>query len=133
MNLRWTPMAGIVLAGVLIVAGTALAANPEQSGSGTTCVDSNAGYFVDGLVVANHTRNTVEVDPGTGFKVSSDSDDPVYVDFYNDEGEWIDWNAGDSTGTVPTEAAFGSVCVGVLGGYPDAPNPTATWTYQDGF
>lgn len=123
----------LIAASLLTVAGTGLAANEAQSGSGTTCVDYNVLFLIGGVSIAGETGNVVDVAPGTGFEVSSDTQDTVYVDFYDESGGWSSYNEGNTTGTVPAGAAFGTVCVAVMDFYPSAPNPTSTWTYQDGF
>lgn len=133
MATRTTSMMLVTLATLLVAAGTGLAANQEQSGQATTCVDNNVLWQVDGVDLGTTTGNSVQVGDRTAFEVSSSTNDPVYVDFFDDEGEWVGWNEGKSTGTVPSGATFGTVCVAILDtGFDRVPNPAATWTYQDG-
>lgn len=125
---------GILVAMSLVtVAGTGLAApNDEQSGSGTLCADYNAAYIVSSVQVADD-ENVVDVDPNTGFNIATDGSGTPYIDFYAEDGSWIGYNEGNTTGVVPADASYGIVCVGLVGFYPTAPSPTETWTYQDGF
>lgn len=131
----------LLLASLLCLAGAGLAENAEQSGSGTTCADFNAFWavttFVESpLLVGQATDNIVQIEAGTDFEVQSPNG-TVYVDFFQkteDGYKWIGYNEGEQTGTVPSNADLATVCVGLAHDrWPDAPNPTAEWTYQDGF
>lgn len=124
---------GIALLLVLVgaVAPTAAAEpNPEQSGDNSACADYNALYLV---MQASPLAAIIEVDPGTNFTASHDGGAAIYIDWWNADGSWAGWNGGATEGTVPDGIAYGTICVGLLDSYPDAPAPAATWTYQDGF
>lgn len=114
------------------MSGVAVADEEAQSGSTTTCVDFNALWAVDGVVLAQdlNASSVVDVDPGQEFELTSDSG-TAKVDFFTEDGVWISGTEGP-TGTVPDVADFGVVCVGQgLQFWPDAPAPTATFTYHD--
>lgn len=124
----------LVAMSLVTVAGSGLAApNEEQSGSGTLCADYNVGYISSNVQVANETGNAVDVEANTTFEISTDGSGTPYVDFFNEDGEWLDYNEGNNTGVVPTNASYGIVCVAAVDSWPSAPSPTETWTYQDGF
>lgn len=105
--------------------------NEEQSGDNGACVDYNALYLVGG--VTSPVAATIVVDGGTNFTAAQSGGAGIYIDFYDDAGEWVGWNEGATEGTAPSSAVTGIVCVGLLGTFPDAPAVGATWTYQDGF
>lgn len=117
-----------MLLAMTFLAPFAAAENPAQTGTGTTCAEYNVLYIVD----QNTGLSEVAVQAGSGFRISADTGAP-YVDFFNAGGAWIGWSLGNSEGIVPAAAAFGVVCVGLGLGWPDAPDATATWSYQDGF
>lgn len=128
-----------MLAAALVVvatSGTALADEDPQTGTATTCIDFNVLWLQDGIVLADTVPlpSRVEVDPGQTYSITSDVG-VAYIDFYDANGAWIDWNGGDPAGRVPGDAAFGVVCVGAGAqggpGWPDAPVPAATFTYHD--
>lgn len=132
MNL--TTLGTLLLALGLIIgfAGIAVADDDQQTGTTTSCADYNALWVVPGVVLEDAR---VEVDPGQTYTITSDDGVP-WVDFYDANGEWVDYNYDSdeghlTSGVVPAEAAYGVVCVGALGEYPDAPLVTATFTYHD--
>lgn len=110
----------------------ATAANQAQSGSSVDCSDYLALYEAPGVHSPNGDR--IDVDPGTGFEAyTPDTEGYVLVDFYNEDGENVGYASGDpATGTVPSDAAYGIVCVHPI----DAVyfnNLDGDWVYQDGF
>lgn len=131
MELRKT----VVLIGALLLiigmSGVAVADEDPQSGSTTTCTDFNVLWLADGIVLAQelNTSSYVDVDPGQQFELTSDSGS-AKIDFFTEDGIWI--TGAEGSGTVPDVADFGVVCVGQgLSFWPDAPAPTATFTYHD--
>lgn len=146
-----------VLAAVclLVLATPALAGdgpNEEQSGENSLCLDhtlfqGTAFTAVTDMVWLNGDHAPmaaiVDVDPGTWFlasadgpltDVTEDQGGEVHLHFWDEEANWV----GTSTAThglVPEGADHATICVGFLGEGPgiDAPDPTAEWTYQDGF
>jgi hypothetical protein len=109
--------------------------NPAQSGSNALCLDYILLWTLneDPLPGGIHfpLEELVEVEPGTGFMILSD-DGTAEIDFFSADGFYVATH-GDS-GTVPNGAAYGIICVGMLGmGWPDLPFPAGEWTYQDGF
>lgn len=117
-----------IVAALAIVATSGQAANPPQSGSNGDCVDFNVLYLGP---VRSPGAATVVVAGGTNYTISSDGG-TAFVDFYDADGDWQGWNGGAASGVTPSGAVSGTICVGLLGDYPDAPAPLTTWTYQDG-
>lgn len=124
--------------------------NPEQRGDNSYCLDHNRNqgdFFnpvTNELWVLSQTAPTaeiVDVEAGTWFtaNVSGNGTDAIeevgdefYLEFWDEAGD----SAGEFHGTqglVPEQAAYATVCVGATGIFPDAPNPQARWTYQDGY
>jgi len=155
------PIAVLAVVALVAVGGLGLAQNPEQSGTATTCADFNAAWPAD-EALARATDNVIAVDPFTNFVVTSQNGTVgeqaseasaltpdavevshqavdrrpgrVYVDFYDGEGDWVGYNDGQQEGVVPFDAAYGTVCVGMVNSdWPEVPNPDAEWTYQDGY
>lgn len=115
----------------LAIALPLVGAEGAQTGTGTTCAESLVLYSFEGTSTG---QSRVFVQRGTAFAVSADTG-LAYVDFYAPGDVWVGWNAGAAEGIVPDNAAYGVMCVGQdpIGlGYPYVPDPTGTWTYQDG-
>ncbi len=110
----------------IVLAPAAVAGSAPQEGTATTCADYNALWVFPGLELGPR----VEVDGTETFVIQSDIGTP-FVDFFDAEGNWVGGNGGTFIGVVPWEAAYGIVCVGATGGYPDAPLVVASYTYYD--
>jgi len=125
-----TAILSISLVAVLAFAATpAQAANPPQSGTNGDCLDYNVLYDTP---VRSPGAAIVTVDGGSKYSLSQSGGAAVFVDFYDATGIWLGWNNGATTGTAPAAAVSGTICVGLINEYPDAPAPLSTWTYQDG-
>ena len=126
MNLKATMMVAASFALVLAISPVGLADDDTQSGETTTCADYNAFWLTDGVDVGPY----VEVDAGQTWTLEVSEGVPS-IDFYDAAGNWLGYSTGASTGTVPAGAAYGTVCIGMTGFWPDAPVVTATFTYHD--
>lgn len=104
--------------------------NPFQEGENGDCLDYQVLYDVDG--VHSPLAVYVDVEAGTGF-VTDSSAGWAHIDFFDTDGNWLGYNLGSPAGTVPENAEYGVICVGLTAGYPDVPEPFALWFYMDGF
>ncbi len=108
--------------------------NEPQSGTNTFCLDYLVLWALNEDPGPGGTHSplgeSLVVEAGTGYTMASADGEPA-IDFFNADGFYVA-NGGDS-GTVPTDAAYGIACVGVLGEWPEPPFPMGEYTYQDGF
>jgi opacity protein-like surface antigen len=126
---RTTILVMSVLTVALALAGANSAQTSEpQTGENGDCADYNLLYLVNG--VDSPLAPVVQVQAGTGFTLVGSSG-TAHIDFRDVDGNDAGYVSSGS-GTVPAEAAYGIVCVGVTGGYPEIPVPGATWAYVDG-
>jgi hypothetical protein len=130
--MKTTPFIATVI--LVLVAPSAIASNPSQSGTGGDCLNDIV-TFAQGSGVPEVIAARVTIAPETGYTISGPAGDTVYIDFFDEFDGWVAWNAGAPSGTVPWDAAYGIVCLtkATASGIPVAPDTTGTWTYTDGF
>lgn len=104
--------------------------NEYQEGDNGDCLDFNALYLVG--ATDSPLAAIVEVEPETGYVVDS-SAGAAHIDFRNDDGDNLGYNEHETNGNVPEGATYGIVCIALTNGYPDVPEPFATWFFMDGF
>lgn len=117
----------VLLCASAFALGVSADGDDKQSGDNSDCLDYNVLYNVPGV----HSPLSVFVDvtEGAVFSISSSSG-VAYIDFHDIDGNWLGYNDAQTT-EVPEHAVYGSVCVTNSGGYPDIPEPLATWTYSE--
>lgn len=147
-------LAAVLLAATLVLSPGAFAEGPneEQEGSNGLCLDYNTYMKGATSPVTDHLwivsersplAPIVEVEAETWFQasvdgpltdVSENQGGQLHLNFWDESGEAVGLYSG-THGLVPEQAAYATICVGLLGAQPDADpsNPFATWTYQDGF
>lgn len=123
-----TLLTTLVLALATIGLNAGAGGSADQEGGNSDCLDYNVLWEHDG--VYSPAAALVDTTPGATYTITS-SDGTPFVDFYNEDGRWLAYNQGDETGTVPDSAVVGTICVGLLGTFPDAPFPGTTWTYSE--
>jgi hypothetical protein len=104
--------------------------NPYQEGENGDCLDYQGLYLLDGQ--HSPLAAIVQVEGGSGY-VTDSSAGSAHVDFFDSEGNWLAFNAGNPNGNAPQNAEYGVMCVGLTSSYPDVPEPFALWFYMDGF
>jgi hypothetical protein len=103
--------------------------NEYQEGPNGDCLDYNVLYLIG---QNSPLAQIVEIESGTGYVIDA-TGGYAFVDFFDEDGEWITWSNYRNWGNVPNDAAYAVLCVTILGDYPDVPEAFASWFYMDGF